>query len=76
MLLELILNNTWKWHPDYTNLKIALQKVETVMLLLNDRKRDFQNQQQMIIVEQSLDGNHDNAGIVDTFRWKNYLSSS
>ena len=35
---------------------MALQRVEAVMLTLNDRKRDYQNQQQMLTIEQSLDG--------------------
>jgi hypothetical protein len=56
LFLEQIVSSTWTFHPDYKNLCIGLQKLEAVAVALNERKRDYENQQQMLSIEQTIEG--------------------
>eukprot|EP01100_Stratorugosa_tubuloviscum_P013944 TRINITY_DN7193_c0_g1_i1.p1 TRINITY_DN7193_c0_g1~~TRINITY_DN7193_c0_g1_i1.p1 ORF type:complete len:558 (-),score=190.50 TRINITY_DN7193_c0_g1_i1:75-1748(-) len=58
MLLRELTKNTWKEHADYDNLQRALKSVITVTKYINDKKREAENMQKLVSVQQRLQDAH------------------
>lgn len=51
LLLESFLKNTWKSHRDYDNLEKAVNGLKEISSYLNEKKRDYENMQTLISVQ-------------------------
>jgi hypothetical protein len=56
LLLQQLSKNTWSDHPDYADLETALKKIDEIAIYLNERKRQFENMQTIIKIQEGLSG--------------------
>jgi len=54
LLLNELVKHTWPGHPDYDNLREALEKVQKLATMLNEKKRDGENMMEMIRIDRML----------------------
>jgi hypothetical protein len=54
MLLEDLVRNTWKIHPDYENLTKSLTRMNEVATMVNEMKRDRENLDRVFQIYDSL----------------------
>jgi len=56
LLLQQLSKNTWPDHVDSKDLEKATTKVNDIAVYLNEKKRSFENMQQLIKVQEGLEG--------------------
>lgn len=56
LLLRELLKHTWPDHPDYEGLKQAVEKVHQMAELLNLRKREGENNMELVNIDQNMSG--------------------
>eukprot|EP01122_Echinamoeba_exundans_P006141 TRINITY_DN1672_c0_g1_i2.p1 TRINITY_DN1672_c0_g1~~TRINITY_DN1672_c0_g1_i2.p1 ORF type:complete len:699 (-),score=200.58 TRINITY_DN1672_c0_g1_i2:10-2106(-) len=58
MLLQTLTKNTWPDHSDYKDLDAATAKIGEVATYLNERKRQFEQMQHLIVVQEMMTSHH------------------
>lgn len=58
MLLQTLTKNTWPDHSDYKDLDSATNKIGEVATYLNERKRQFEQMQHLVVVQEMITSNH------------------